>query len=97
MSSNSVQSAKVNDLVTLDGSKSIDPDASGSLSYSWRFTSVPSGSTASLSNPNSYKPTFKPDVSGTYIISLTVNDGSINSEPASVSVNVSASNDGVFK
>ena len=91
------QSAKVNDLVTLDGSKSLDHDASGSLSYSWRFTSVPSESSASLSNPTSYKPTFKPDVPGMYIISLTVNDGSINSEPASVTVNVSASNDGVFK
>ncbi len=91
------QSAKANDLVTLDGSKSLDPDASGSLSYSWKLTSFPSGSTASLSSPTSCKPAFKPDVPGTYIISLTVNDGSIDSTPVSVSVNVSASNDGVFK
>jgi len=91
------QSAKVNDLVTLDGSKSLDHDASGSLSYSWKFTSVPSGSTVSLSNPTSYKPTFKPDVPGTYIISLTVNDGSLNSEPAGVTVNVSTKNKGAGK
>ncbi|MEP9409884.1 MAG: hypothetical protein HRF42_00495 [Candidatus Brocadia sp.] len=90
------QSAKVNDLVVLDGSKSSDIDGN-KLYYSWKFASVPSGSTVTLENPTTVNPTFKPDVPGVYIINLIVNDGSLNSEPSNVSVNVSALNDGVFK
>lgn len=60
--------------VQLDGSKSSDPDGD-KLSYRWRFVSLPSGSQATLSNPNIVNPTFVADVVGEYLIELTVEDG----------------------
>lgn len=60
--------------VQLDGSKSSDPDGD-KLSYSWRFVSLPSGSRATLSNPNIVNPTFVADVVGEYLIELTAEDG----------------------
>jgi hypothetical protein len=71
-------------LVTLSGSGS---DADGdTLSYDWAFTSAPSGSTAALSDPTVAQPTFTADKSGTYVLSLTVNDGKVNSAAATVTV-----------
>jgi ethanolamine utilization protein EutQ (cupin superfamily) len=79
------QSVYVGDLVTLDGSKSWDPDGDP-LTYKWSFTSIPSGSTATLSDPNSVNPTFTADMPGTYVVSLVVNDGTVDSEPDTVTI-----------
>lgn len=89
-------SAVTGELVILDGSKSSDPDG-GKLTYKWGFVSTPSGSTVSFKNPDSDKPTFKPDVPGMYVVNLVVNDGQIDSEPAKVVINVTSLNEGVFK
>lgn len=48
---------------------------SGVTSYRWRLVQKPNGSTAQLSNPQAASPTFTPDVSGTYLLQLTVNEG----------------------
>jgi hypothetical protein len=63
-------------LVTLNGSGSTNPSGIGSLTYTWAFQSVPTGSNAVLSNANSSTATFVPDLIGTYVVSLTVSNGS---------------------
>jgi hypothetical protein len=75
--------------VNLDGSGSSDAD-DDTLTYSWTL-SVPSGSTtAVLSNPTAIYPTFIPDIGGTYVVQLIVNDGTVDSDPDTVSINVAA-------
>jgi hypothetical protein len=71
--------------VTLDGSESSDPDRD-SLTFSWSFTSVPSGSLAVLSNPIAVRPTFTPDQDGDYVLQLVVSDGRLDSLPASITL-----------
>jgi PKD domain len=83
------QNAVVGTTVTLDGSNSSDANAD-TLSYSWVISSKPVGSSAVLSNMHIVNPTFTPDIAGTYSVSLTVNDGKVNSTAATVIVSASA-------
>jgi hypothetical protein len=71
-------------LVTLDGSGSRDADGDP-LTYTWSFTTVPTGSTAALSDPSAVGPTFTPDLAGTYVVKLVVYDGHFTT-PATVNV-----------
>jgi chitinase len=80
------QSVDIETLVTLDGSGSSDPNGD-ILTYSWTMQ-APLNNTAVLSDIHAVKPTFTPNVPGTYIFFLTVSDGTINST-ASVLVSVS--------
>ncbi|MBW2582180.1 MAG: tandem-95 repeat protein, partial [Deltaproteobacteria bacterium] len=66
------------DSISLNGSGSGDVDGD-SLSYQWSFSSVPSGSTAELSNSSVVNPSFVPDLVGTYAVQLIVNDGTVDS------------------
>jgi hypothetical protein len=63
----------------LDGSASNDPDAGPNpLTYQWRFVSMPTGSSLTnggIMNPATATPSFKPDVTGTYVLELSVSDG----------------------
>jgi len=77
--------------VTLDGSTSSDAN-SDPLTYAWTLTSKPAGSTAALSSATSAKPTFKADAAGTYVASLTVNDGKVNSTAVTVSITAAVAN-----
>jgi hypothetical protein len=77
--------ATVNSLVQLNGSGSTDVDGD-SLTYKWSINSAPTGSTAALSNTTIVNPTFTPDRTGTYVIQLIVNDGKVDSAPATVSI-----------
>jgi hypothetical protein len=79
------QNSETGTLVTLDGSGSSDVD-NDAITYSWSFTSRPAGSTAILIDPTSINPTFTPDVNGSYVVQLIVNDGTVNSAPDSVTV-----------
>lgn len=71
--------------VVLDGSASSDPDADP-LAFFWSFTTVPAGSTATLSSPTAVGPTFVADLPGLYVAQLIVNDGTFNSTPDTVCI-----------
>lgn len=77
--------------VTLDGGASSDAN-SDPLSYTWTLTTKPAGSVAVLSSATSAKPTFTADVAGTYVASLSVNDGKVNSTTTSVSITAALPN-----
>ena len=79
------QTVPLGSLVALDGTGSSDVDGQP-LSFSWSITSSPAGSTAALSASNSAAPSFTADRAGTYVIQLIVNDGIVNSQPATVIV-----------
>jgi chitodextrinase len=71
--------------VTLDGSGSHDANGDP-LTYAWEFTGRPAGSTATLSDPADQKPKFTADKPGDYAVQLIVNDGYVDSDPATVMV-----------
>lgn len=72
-------------LVTLDGSASTDENGD-LLTYSWAFISKPVGSSVAMSSETVAKPNFTADVDGVYILSLVVNDGTVNSAASTVTV-----------
>ncbi|MCK6371669.1 MAG: PKD domain-containing protein, partial [Gammaproteobacteria bacterium] len=78
-------------LLQLDGSASVDPDGQP-LSFSWSFVSRPAGSTATLADATTVRPSFTPDVTGDYEVQLVVSDGSVSSTPDTVLIANSASN-----
>jgi RHS repeat-associated protein len=85
------QPATVGDTVQLDGSGSSDVDGDP-LGFRWSFTARPGGSTASLSDAVAVQPTFVPDLPGTYVVQLIVNDGTEDSLPDTVAVTVEPRN-----
>lgn len=79
------QSVVAGSIVALDGGASSDAN-SDPLTYAWALVTKPVGSTSTLSSLVSAKPTFTADIPGTYVASLVVNDGKVDSASASVSV-----------
>lgn len=60
--------------IQLDGSNSSDPDLDP-LTFQWTVVSAPTGSGAILVGDTTATPSFSPDVPGTYVVELVVNDG----------------------
>jgi PKD domain len=79
------QSTVVGESVTLNGSKSTDTNGAP-LTYQWSVVSAPSGSKATISNPTAEIASFVPDLPGTYVVQLIVNDGTLNSVPATTEI-----------
>jgi len=84
-SAGSPQRVPVGTAVSLDGTASLDPDGN-SLTYGWTLTTRPPGSNAVLTSATTARPSFVADVAGTYLATLVVNDGRVNSSPATVSI-----------
>ena len=81
----SSQNVSVGAAVQLDGSRSTDVDGD-SLTYKWSLITVPQGSKATLSSSTIVNPLFTADIGGAYIAQLIVNDGKIDSQPATVTI-----------
>jgi hypothetical protein len=61
--------------------------ATGTTTYSWNFTSRPTGSTATLSGATSGTASFTPDKPGAYVLSCTItNNGVQANDNATVTV-----------
>lgn len=85
----SATSVSTGTMITLDGRNSYDPDGQA-LSYSWSLAQKPQDSLAELTNATSSVAHLTPDVEGTYIVQLIVNDGALDSDPATVEISVSS-------
>lgn len=79
------QAVSVGDIVVLDGSGSSDANGDP-LTYAWSFTSIPDGSSAILSGAGTSFASFTADLPGTYVVSLVVNDGFIDSDPDTANI-----------
>jgi hypothetical protein len=79
------QAVIVGETVFLDGSDSNDENGDP-LTYSWSFASMPEGSLAELSDPTVAQTSFVADEVGTFVVSLVVNDGFVDSKPANVTI-----------
>ncbi len=77
--------------VKLDGRGSYDVDKDR-LKYSWSIISKPEGSAPTISKKPAKKPKFTADADGSYVIQLIVYDGTIDSDPDTVTVRVGAEN-----
>ena len=82
--------------LTLDGTASSDAD-NDSLTYDWRFTSLPDGSNATLSDNSIAQPSLTPDIAGNYVVTLRVDDGTEESETDSVIINAEQSYTDLFE
>jgi len=83
------QSVTVGATANLDGSGSSDANGDA-LSYTWSIVTKPEGSLTAIVNPASAQASLTPDLPGTYVVSLVVNDGFFDSDPSNVSVTVIA-------
>ena len=73
------------DLVTLDGTKSYDPNGAAIVAYAWTILSAPSGS---LSNRFASQPTIDITVPGVYTFSLVARDLKGSSKPTTLTFTV---------
>lgn len=77
--------------VVLDATNSFDPNRD-ELRYAWSLVSKPAGSSADLSSRVEPKPSFTPDLQGTYVFSLQVSDGRLSSALEYTTINAGAAN-----
>ena len=77
--------AKIGQLVTLQGTATDPDNAPAPLTYVWTQTG---GANVTLSGANTLTPSFTPTVSGDYVFSLVASDGKDSSVADTVTVNV---------
>ena len=75
----------VDQTLQLDGTGSSDPD-DDPIEFSWSITSAPIGSSAELVGSTTATPSLTPDVAGSYVIELVVNDGLAFSFPSTIEI-----------
>lgn len=79
------QTVAIGTTIVLDGTASRDADGNP-LSWKWALTSKPTGSAALLSDPTAARASFRVDTGGEYVAQLIVNDGRVDSPPATVMI-----------
>ncbi len=79
------QTVQVGMTVQLDGADSTDVEGN-LLTYRWTILSQPAGSNASLSDITGIMPMLVIDTPGIYTLQLIVNDGTVVSDPDSVTI-----------
>ena len=79
------QTVKLGTVVALTGSSTTTDDHP---SYLWQFVSLPQGSTATLADATTLTPTFTPDVTGMYVVSLSLEGGPSDSVTIEVQANL---------
>jgi hypothetical protein len=78
--------------VNLSGAGSTDANGDV-LTYKWAMVSKPADSTATLANATTIAPSFTADKNGTYVLSLQVNDGKVDSSNISyITITAGAAN-----
>ena len=78
------KSVRIGDIVTLEGEGT---DANGDdLTYRWVLASTPEGSNAKITNPTVRTTSFVPDIAGTYVVQLFVNDGILDGKPGVIQI-----------
>ena len=79
------QIAAIGTTVVLDGTASRDADGNA-LVWKWALATKPTGSAAALSDPTAARPSVLVDTAGEYVAQLIVNDGKVDSPPATVMI-----------
>jgi len=79
------QTVKLGTVVALTGSSTTTDDHP---SYLWQFVSLPQGSAATLADATTLTPTFTPDVTGMYVVSLSLEGGPSDSVTIEVQANL---------
>ena len=83
------QTVATGSTVQLSGADSSDADGN-TLNYQWAILFQPSGSHAVLSSATAIDPTFVAGTAGLYVVQLIVNDGKLNSVPATTWIKAQA-------
>ena len=63
-----------------------DVVSSSAYTYNWALASKPAGSNAAITDTNAVNPSFKADVAGDYVATVTITDGSMNVSTSSVTL-----------
>lgn len=79
------QSVEVGETVNLDGKGSLDANGD-TLNYKWMLPLVPEGSLSVIANPTATITSFVPDLPGTYVAQLIVNDEFVDSDPSTIQI-----------
>jgi hypothetical protein len=79
-------SAAVSSNVSMTAVLRGDVVSSSVNTYNWALTSKPSGSNAAIADTNAVNPSFKADVAGDYVATVTITDGSKNVSTSSVTL-----------
>lgn len=79
------KTANVWENINLSGTNSFDPDGD-MISYQWTLLSKPATSTARLTGDITATPVITPDLTGDYVISLSVHDGRLYSDPSLITI-----------
>jgi uncharacterized Zn-binding protein involved in type VI secretion len=79
------QTVPIGNTVQLNGSNSSDVDGDP-LTFQWSILAMPTGSTATLFDATVVNPMFVADLAGIYVVQLIANDGTEDSDPATVTL-----------